>query len=131
MSDDLGARDFAQGSKANSHAPSVPAGSPELIGANLDEHSKIGGSIHLADFGNISQSIIPGGAALGENIFAFADKMGDTLAPLKFSTEAALAPLKTELDKAGLESVTPGKQFDAGITGRTGAIVNEGQGHGG
>ena len=116
MSEDSHIAMSIAGGGGGSHrsSTSIPSGGADTLSVNIDEHSKIGGSIDFGVGGNLSTIFPTQDAALGQSVFSFADKMGDTLAPMKFSTSAAIGPIESEMSKANLTAVTPGQQLSAG-----------------
>ncbi|MDX2082899.1 MAG: hypothetical protein SFV53_02805 [Rickettsiales bacterium] len=107
----------------------IPGGGADSLSVNVDEHFK---SANVSDFGfkgDLSSVFPIEGGATNENVFGFIDRMGDTLAPMKFSTQPALAPVTSEFTNANLSHVSIGEQTKSGLTGNTAIISGQQQGH--
>lgn len=128
MSDDIG------GASHNSHVAMQMASKPGAgagVGGGGDrmaiavEVNKFGGAVDIGFGGNLSDSLIPHGGAMSGDVFDFANRLGDTWAPFKFSESSAMPPLAFE--HADLSKTSFQENSGIGIAGKT-SIANSGQG---
>ncbi len=130
MSEDIGS------SSQDSHVAMQMAkpGAGASVGGGGDrmnisvEINKFGGQLDLGFGGNLSDSLIPQGGAMSGGVFDFADRMGDSWAPFKFSESSAMPPLSFEHADLGKTSFQ--ENSGIGIGGKTSLFAaGEGQQH--
>jgi hypothetical protein len=108
------------GSGNHRSSTSIPStGGADNLSVDISANLKAG-TVDLGCNGDLSSVISLGEGAMNGNVFGWVDNA--TFAPLKLSTEPALANVQSELSKANLSSVAIGEQTGAKIQGNTGIV---------